>query len=92
MQGRNSGWPVMSRPALLMWKPSTSFSAAMASITLCASMCLGSGSCTRMPWMDGSRLSASMRSSNWASVRSAGYCSLTECRPAFSQAATLLRT
>ena len=38
----------------------------MAAITACASMCLGSGICTRMPWMRGSAFSAAMRASSSA--------------------------
>lgn len=44
------------RPMLRGWKPSTSFSMLMASSTRCSSMCLGMGSCTRMPCTLGSAL------------------------------------
>ena len=49
VQETKPGTPVMSRPALIGWKPSTSLSGSIASITFCASICGGSGSCTRMP-------------------------------------------
>ncbi|MDT4863848.1 hypothetical protein FQZ97_985720 [compost metagenome] len=84
--------PVMSAPALAMWKPSTSLAGEIASMTFCASMCAGNGSCTRMPWMVGSALSASTRASSAASVMVAGQRSSTECMPVSSQALTLLRT
>ena len=51
--GKSSGAPGAiepSRPTLIGWKPSTSLSGSMASSTCAVSMCLGSGSCTRMPW------------------------------------------
>ncbi|CFN62981.1 Uncharacterised protein [Bordetella pertussis] len=54
MQGWNCGFPVMSRPALLIWKPSTSLSGDIASMTRCALICGGKGNCTRMPLMAGS--------------------------------------
>jgi hypothetical protein len=65
--GRRPGRPVISAPALCTEKPSTSFSGAMAAMTFCGSMCLGTGICTRMPWMPGSALSAAMRASSSAS-------------------------
>ena len=47
-------------PTFETWKPSTSFSGATASSTRAASMCAGSGSCTRMPCTSGSRFSRSI--------------------------------
>ena len=92
VQGLKPGWPTISAPALATWKPSTSLSGEMVSMTLCESMWAGSGNCTRMPWIVGSLFSASTRASNSPSDRLAGYCSSTECRPLSRQALTLLRT
>ncbi len=50
VQGRKYGSPISIRPTFTGWNPSTSFSGSMAFSTLSSSMCLGSGSCTRMPW------------------------------------------
>ncbi len=72
VQGQKPGWPIIRAPALAMWKPSTSLAGEIVSITLWVSMCLGSGSCTRMPWTAGSSFSARMRASRAASVMSAG--------------------
>ena len=47
-----------ARRGSLSWKPSTSFAGAIASRTRAASMCFGSGSCTRMPWTAGSGVQA----------------------------------
>jgi len=62
----------ISAPALATWKPSTSFSGAIASITLPEFMCPGKGNCTRMPCTAGSRFSALMRPSNSLSAMLAG--------------------
>src|SRR3990167_2557929 len=64
----------------------------MVSMTRCGLMCLGSGICTRMPWIAGSSLSARMRASSSASPKLASYFSSTECSPVSAQALTLLRT
>ena len=57
-------------PALTTWKPSTSLSGSMALSTAWGSICLGSGSCTRMPLTAGSLLRRSTRasSSTWPVV------------------------
>mmetsp|Transcript_32862 Transcript_32862/g.97833 ORF Transcript_32862/g.97833 Transcript_32862/m.97833 type:complete len:299 (-) Transcript_32862:433-1329(-) len=47
------------RPMFSAENPSTSLATAMDSRTAASSMCLGRGSCTRMPWMRGSALSSS---------------------------------
>lgn len=60
VQGTKSGVrPRMaSEPMFCGWNPSTSFSRLIASSTRCSLMCLGSGSCTRMPCTAGSALYA----------------------------------
>jgi hypothetical protein len=86
------GLPCISAPTFSAWKPSTSFSGAMASSTASESKCFGSGSCTRMPCTVGSALSSAMRLNTTAGSTSGAYTSFSERMPAFSQAATLLRT
>jgi hypothetical protein len=56
------GLPCISRPTFSAWKPSTSFSAEIASSTSSSSNCGAAGSCTRMPWIFGSALSAAILS------------------------------
>ena len=70
MQSPNS--PRARRPALTVVKPSTSFSGSMASITRAASMCVGSGICTRIPCTDESALSDSTWAIRPASESEAG--------------------
>jgi hypothetical protein len=72
VQGQKPGAPVISAPALATWKPSTSLAGEMVSMTFWLSICLGSGSCTRMPCTFGFSLSARMRASRSASLMSAG--------------------
>ena len=87
-----SGRPTSSAPALASWNPSTSFAGSIALVTSWSSMCGGKGSCTRMPWMDGSAFHASMRASRSAWVRVDGQASSTEWSPLSWQALTLFRT
>ena len=60
------------RPAFSGWKPSTSLSGSIASITACVPICAGSGNCTRMASMAGSAFSRASRVSSAASDVSAG--------------------
>ena len=62
------GRPLASRPTLSGWKPSTSLAGSMAAMILCASICGGSGNCTRMPFTCASALSVPMSSSSAASL------------------------
>ena len=54
VQGANRGFPLIKRPRLVGWNPSTSFSTLTAEITLSVSICFGRGSWTRMPLISGS--------------------------------------
>ena len=56
VHGRSVGRFSTRRPMLYGWKPSTSFSGSMRSVTSSLSMCFGSGSWTRMPLTAGSRV------------------------------------
>ena len=49
VHGTSDGSPVARRPAFTGWKPSTSLAGSIVSMTRVASICLGSGSWTRMP-------------------------------------------
>ena len=75
-----------------MWNPSTSFDGEIVASTSSTSMCGGSGSCTRIPWIVGSAFSSRMRPSTVSAVASAGYSTSTEWMPVSAQAFTLLRT
>ncbi len=55
-------------------------------------MCLGTGSCTRMPWIFGSLFSAAILASSSASGVSADITMCSECRPSSAQAFTLFAT
>ncbi len=72
VHGTRAGKPLARRPTLSGWKPSTSLAGSMAAIILCASICFGSGSCTRMPLTCSSPLSAAMRLISSASLVVAG--------------------
>ena len=72
VQGASAGSPADSRPAFTGWKPSTSFAGSIAAITFCASICGGSGSCTRMPCTAGSALRRPTSASSSASLVVAG--------------------
>ena len=92
VQGRSSGIFCAKRPMLYGWKPSTSFCGWMRSKTDWLLMCLGSGSCTKMPSTSGSAFRRSIKSSNSASPVAAGRMCENDLSAAFSQAACLLRT
>ncbi len=68
VQATTPSWPVNSLPALSIWNPSTSFWGKMLASTASSSRCLGSGNCTKMPWICGSWFNASIASisSSWA--------------------------
>ena len=72
VHGANPGSPLASRPALSGWNPSTSLSGSMAAMILSASICGGSGNCTKIPFTRGSALSCEIRSSNSAALTLSG--------------------
>ena len=88
----NVSLPTTSRPMLSGWKPSTSLSAWMASMTASSSRCAGSGNCTRMPWMSARALSSSTTLSSCSCVVSVAISIFSEKMPVSAHAFTLLRT
>mmetsp|Transcript_39001 Transcript_39001/g.54183 ORF Transcript_39001/g.54183 Transcript_39001/m.54183 type:complete len:255 (+) Transcript_39001:295-1059(+) len=74
VQGTNRGSRpfIESCPMFRGWNPSTSFSMLMAAKTVCSSMCLGSGSCTKIPCTLGSALKAFTTSSTCCCVAVSG--------------------
>ena len=89
---RASGAMEPSRPTFIGWKPSTSLLGSIASRTFAVSMCLGSGSCTRMPFTARSALSRPINSSNCASVVSADRRWSKLVMPSSAAVLPLLRT
>ena len=71
------------------WKPSTSFSFAIAAITLSSLICFGNGSCTRIPSTESSALRSAMRSSNSASAIVSGLRMVVFFIPTTSEAFAL---
>mmetsp|Transcript_24673 Transcript_24673/g.62656 ORF Transcript_24673/g.62656 Transcript_24673/m.62656 type:complete len:234 (-) Transcript_24673:241-942(-) len=94
VQGTNSGLrPRMaSAPMFCGWKPSTSFSMSMASSTRCSLMCLGRGSCTRMPCTLGSALYAATTLSTSSSLAVSGRSVEKDSKPTSTELFFLLRT
>ncbi len=92
VQGMRFGRPLASRPAFSTFSPSTSLRGSMASITACSSKPLGSGICTRMPWMAGSAFRARTRAIRSSCLVSAGSRWVTECSPASRLCSPLERT
>jgi hypothetical protein len=92
VQDTRPGAPVMSLPALIGWNPSTSLAGSMASITFWASICRGSGSCTRMPSTAGSPLSRATRLRSSASLVEAGSLCWKERMPTSTVWRALLAT
>ena len=91
--GRNPvGSPIDTLPTFSGWKPSTSLAGATRPSTFCESICLGSGSCTRMPWIFESALSRSTSASSSACVVSFGRRTVSWWSPASSQALPFMRT
>mmetsp|Transcript_26341 Transcript_26341/g.42225 ORF Transcript_26341/g.42225 Transcript_26341/m.42225 type:complete len:280 (-) Transcript_26341:354-1193(-) len=94
VHGMNSGsWPFMlSLPMFSGWKPSTSFSRLMAASTFSSFICLGSGSCTRMPWQSALALNSDTIFSTSASVAVSGSSLWKDTMPASSHALRFIRT
>ena len=92
VHGRTAGEPIARRATLSGCIPSASLRGSIARMTRASSMPEGSGSWTRMPWMDGSRFNASTASRTRASPASAGRLTCSEWKPASVQATVLLRT
>ncbi len=92
VQGVSAGRLLASRPALVTVRPSTSLSGSSTASTRASLMCLGSGSCTKTPWMAGSAFSSRTSAIRVASVVSAGRRLVTECKPAARLSSPLLRT
>ena len=74
------------------WKPSTSFSCAMASITFGSLICFGRGNCTRIPSTESSAFSSAILPSNSASGVSSGNLMVVFLMPTTSQALALFFT
>ena len=92
VQGASACAPDARRPTLIGWKPSTSLAGSIASITCRVSMCLGSGSCTRMPCTSLRPLSSAISASRAASGVSAGSRCSNDSIPASVVAFDLVRT
>ena len=92
VQATTQSSPRDRRPALISWKPSTSFSGRMSESARSPSRWRGRGSCTRMPLTDGSALASRMASSSVSWVVSAGMRSVRERIPRRAQAFSLLLT
>ena len=71
------------------WNPSTSFSLAIAAITLSSLMCLGRGSCTRIPSTVSSALSSSIMPRSSASEIVSGLRMVVFLIPTYSDAFAL---
>ena len=72
------GCPLIIRPALSRWKPSTSFSGAITASAAASSRCFGRGSCTRMPWMVSSAFRRAISFSSSSCVVVSGRLMVTE--------------
>src|SRR5690606_34754104 len=92
VQGRRPNWRSARWPTFSGWNPSTSLRGSMRWIRRLASGMPGNGSCTRMPWTDGSALSRSMSASSSDSLVPAGRSWSRAWMPTFSAARRLLRT
>ena len=74
------------------WNPSTSFSSEIAASTFSSFMCLGRGSCTKMPWQSGLALKSATTWSTSSSVEVSGISLWKETIPASSHALRFMRT
>ncbi|MOA13085.1 hypothetical protein D3C78_1331170 [compost metagenome] len=92
VQGTSTSRPWLRPPTFSLWKPSTSLAGSMACSTAVSSMCLGSGSCTRMPCTLASPFSSATSASTSAALASAGRRYSRERMPASPARSTLLRT
>nr|GMC88516.1 Uncharacterised protein [Ipomoea batatas] len=74
VHGMNKGsFPCTAKfPMLSGWKPSTSFSRLSIFSIFSLFKCCGKGSCTRMPWIDGSSLKLDNLSQSSSSVQFSG--------------------
>ena len=86
VQGRNPFEPMSMFPTLTGWKPSTSFSGEIASVTFCSFICLGRGSWTRIPCTEGSLLSFSISAKSSSSLVVSGRTMLRSAIPASAKA------
>ncbi len=92
VHGTNRGMPIASRPALIGWKPSTSFFGSIRSTTARSLICIGRGSWTRMPWTSGSAFSRSSVASSSSCDVSAGRRRTSPPKPTSSLILRLFRT
>ena len=92
VHGSSGARPRSSRPALIGWKPSTSFSGATEAVTRSEFMPRGSGSCTRMPLIDSSAFSRAISESTSSSVAVSGRRTVTERIPTQPHAFCLFAT
>jgi hypothetical protein len=82
----------INAPALATWKPSTSLAGEMVSMTLCVINVLGQGQLNQDA-VDGWVVVEGVNAGQQFGLRHGRFMfSSTECRPAFRQALTLLRT
>src|SRR5438270_677083 len=72
VHGASAANPPANRPALLGCSPSTSLAGSTALMIVSVCSDFGSGSCTRMPWTLGSRLSFPISASKSLCATSAG--------------------
>ena len=92
VQATTPGVPVSIWPALIRWKPSTSFSGRIFARAAFSSRCFGSGSCTRIPWIAESLFSSSIAASSCSWVVSSGMLMVREYIPTSAQPLPLFRT
>mmetsp|Transcript_4243 Transcript_4243/g.15655 ORF Transcript_4243/g.15655 Transcript_4243/m.15655 type:complete len:251 (+) Transcript_4243:283-1035(+) len=94
VHGMNRGsWPFMdSLPMFSGWNPSTSFSIVISAKIFSSFMCLGNGSCTKMPWHSGSALKSATTFNTSSSVDSSGISLWKETIPASSHALRFILT
>mmetsp|Transcript_979 Transcript_979/g.1545 ORF Transcript_979/g.1545 Transcript_979/m.1545 type:complete len:204 (+) Transcript_979:926-1537(+) len=83
---------MVSWPTFSGWNPSTSFSRLTALSTACSSICLGSGSCTRMPCTSGLSLKRRTTSNTSSCVAVSGKSAPKLMMPTSSQAFFFMRT
>ena len=92
VQDTKPGLPIQRAPTFCGWKPSTSFKGEIASSTFSSSMCLGNGSCTRMPFTSVLSFNSRISLSSFSSVVSSGSSYARERTPTYSHAFFLFRT
>ena len=90
--GGNVGSLRTIMPTFIGCRPSTSFSGSIAICSGSSLRCPGTGSCTMMPWISGSRFSRRIVASTLSSVTKAGRSTCSERIPTSAEALCLAPT